>query len=234
MCLWPSNPAPAQQRAEREVRRRQARVFPFAGTPPGWVSPVCGPELGVAVGAPVLQGEGARPRKRSSPRSRRRRRGHRSLMRVSMSSRSCPADRQRPPSCVAVSEPGAQQPRVDREVGDVGTLERRSGLDPERPRATLSSEPLMEREQRVGVDGLAWSAAARVTSRPSTDERCRRRPSCRRGSVTRKHGRWWTADFTVTVVGLPSEPISWSPTSTSPIVVQPSGVGSGVSTARPL
>ena len=41
-------------------------------------------------------------------------------------------------------------------------------------------------------------------------------------------------DFAVTVHGLPSEPISWSPTWTAPIVVQPVGVGSGVFRSSPL
>src|SRR6266496_6684445 len=41
-----------------------------------------------------------------------------------------------------------------------------------------------------------------------------------------------TSVAATTVVGLPSAPINWSPSSTSPMVVQPVGVGSGVSRAN--
>jgi len=41
-----------------------------------------------------------------------------------------------------------------------------------------------------------------------------------------------TSVAATTVVGFPSAPISWSPTATSPIVVQPVGVASGVSSAN--
>src|SRR6266540_485375 len=41
-----------------------------------------------------------------------------------------------------------------------------------------------------------------------------------------------TSVAATTVVGLPSAPTNWSPSSTSPMVVQPVGVGSGVSRAN--
>ena len=67
-----------------------------------------------------------------------------------------------------------------------------------------------------------WCAASATTEVPSD-------------SSTRKHGRpTRTSVAATTRVGRPSEPISSSPTSTSPMVVQPSGVGTAVSSASAL
>ncbi len=76
------------------------------------------------------------------------------------------------------------------------------------------------RDARVSV--THWCSASATTAVPSL-------------KVSRKHGRpRSTSVAATTVTGRPSAPSSWSPTATSPIVVQPVGVGSGVSRASAL
>ena len=81
--------------------------------------------------------------------------------------------------------------------------------------------------------GRRSAAVARLSS--STGARRRRRsPSRRRTRPRSRRGRACTSKAAVTVVGRPSASRSRSPTRTSPIVVQPCGVGSGVSRASAL
>ncbi len=67
-----------------------------------------------------------------------------------------------------------------------------------------------------------WCCASAVMTVPSLNS-------------TSKHGRSTiTSVAATTLVGLPSAPIRWWPTSTAPMVVHPVGVGSGVSSASAL